>query len=265
MLHGILDAHGGKLPADVHVVFCNTGKEREETLRFIHDCATNWDVPIVWLQYDENAPNQTAIVGFNSAARNGEPFEALITKRKFLPNAIVRFCTIELKVRRAIKYMRSFGYEDWRNAIGFRADEPTRVFKARARAESANNDGFDPLFPLFAAGVSKRDVTAFWKRQPFDLRLPNINNKTPHGNCDLCFLKGERNIAALIRESPERAKWWIAQEDRIVRSAPSPADGEFRGSFSKRFTYKQLLAYVQAQGELSGLPEGEATDCFCHD
>ena len=36
MLWHILDAYDGKLPDDVHVCFANTGKEREETLRFVH-------------------------------------------------------------------------------------------------------------------------------------------------------------------------------------------------------------------------------------
>jgi 3'-phosphoadenosine 5'-phosphosulfate sulfotransferase (PAPS reductase)/FAD synthetase len=39
MLRRVLDAHGGTLPANVHVVFANTGLEREETLRFVDDCA----------------------------------------------------------------------------------------------------------------------------------------------------------------------------------------------------------------------------------
>lgn len=35
MLRRVLDACGGRLPADVFAVFCNTGDEREETLRFV--------------------------------------------------------------------------------------------------------------------------------------------------------------------------------------------------------------------------------------
>lgn len=38
MLKRIIDAHGGTLPADVFVAFANTGREREETLRFVHEC-----------------------------------------------------------------------------------------------------------------------------------------------------------------------------------------------------------------------------------
>ena len=56
MLRRVLDAYGGQLPADVHVLFANTGKERPETLDFVRDCAVNWGVNIVWLERDGGAP-----------------------------------------------------------------------------------------------------------------------------------------------------------------------------------------------------------------
>ncbi len=40
MLWRILQAHGGTLPDDVYVTFANTGKEREETLRFVYECGS---------------------------------------------------------------------------------------------------------------------------------------------------------------------------------------------------------------------------------
>ena len=51
MLWRILQAHGGTLPDDVVVAFANTGKEREETLRFVHECGSRWNVPIRWIEY----------------------------------------------------------------------------------------------------------------------------------------------------------------------------------------------------------------------
>ena len=39
MLRHILDAHGGRLPDDIAVVFANTGMERPETLDFRHHLA----------------------------------------------------------------------------------------------------------------------------------------------------------------------------------------------------------------------------------
>ncbi len=51
MLWRMLQAHGGTLPDNVHVCFANTGKEREETLRFGHECATRWGVRVRWLEF----------------------------------------------------------------------------------------------------------------------------------------------------------------------------------------------------------------------
>lgn len=98
MLWRGLQAYGGTLPEDHVVIFANTGKEREETLRFVHECATRWSVKVHWLEW-RNAKPCFEEVGYNSAARNGEPFAALIAKKKYLPNAVTRFCTQELKIR----------------------------------------------------------------------------------------------------------------------------------------------------------------------
>ena len=51
MLWRILQAHGGKLPDDVRVVFANTGKEMEETLEFVQAASDHWRVPITWVEY----------------------------------------------------------------------------------------------------------------------------------------------------------------------------------------------------------------------
>src|SRR6478736_5735630 len=85
MLRQILDAHGGKLPDDVHVCFANTGKEREETLRFVHECATRWGVRVRWLEFRSDrkrlpVEQRFAEVGYNSASRAGEPFEEIIRR-----------------------------------------------------------------------------------------------------------------------------------------------------------------------------------------
>ena len=54
MLRKILDAFDNKLPDDLPVVFANTGKEMPQTLDFVHDCSTHWDVPIVWVEWNND-------------------------------------------------------------------------------------------------------------------------------------------------------------------------------------------------------------------
>nr|WP_256367414.1 phosphoadenosine phosphosulfate reductase family protein [Magnetospirillum sp. SS-4] len=117
MLRQILDAHDGQLPADVHVVFFNTGREFEQTLRFVHECSVRWSVPITWLEFDPAEPFDTSVVGYNSAARDGEPFEKIIKVRGFLPNPTMRLCTHYLKIKRGIAFMRDMrGYAEWTRA-----------------------------------------------------------------------------------------------------------------------------------------------------
>lgn len=247
MLKHILDAHGGTLPDDVVVAFANTGKEREETLRFVHDCATHWNVKIHWLEY-RAGEERFAEVGFNSASRQGEPFAALIAKRNYLPNSVTRFCTQELKIRVMRDFARSLGWKNWVNVIGLRYDEGHRVLRALDR----NENGSDPwknAMPMARAKATKRDVMAFWAAQPFDLQL-----KSYEGNCDLCFLKAKAKLMALIRENPGMADWW-AEQERKVR--PGSA-----ARFVTEYSYADLADTVSRQGFLFD-DDGEEFDAEC--
>lgn len=257
MLRHILDAHGGSLPEHVKVCFANTGKEREETLDFVQECATRWNVPIIWLEYDPTEDTKVRVCGHNSASRNGEPFAAVIDARSFLPNPVARFCTTEMKIRTIKRYaMQHLGWEHWQNAVGLRADEPSRVAKARHQRER-----WDTITPLATAQVTKRDVAWFWQQQPFDLRLPNVNGKTPHGNCDLCFLKGASLIAGLIRNDPASADWWITQEQRLVGKTTTFAAARFR---SDRPSYAEIKQAVLDQTDAFDHTE-PLQECYCHD
>lgn len=246
MLRKLLMANGGTLPADCHVVFANTGKEAHETLRFVRDCSDRWRVPIAWVEYRPDGAGWVQ-VDFATASRNGEPFEALIRKRNYLPNPVARFCTVELKILRAVDYMRSLGYSEHEVLVGFRADEPARIAKLRADP-SGGTKGVERRAPLADAGLTKWDVAAFWARSDFDLALPNVNGTTTEGNCDLCFLKQSATVASLIAARPERAVWWAAQEHSITN--PKIANG---GTFRiDRPTYAQMLAFTAAQADAFG-------------
>ena len=63
--------------------------------------------------------------------------------------------------------------------------------------------------------VTKQTISDFKDAQPFDLRLMNVKGATPNSNCDLCFLKSEATLAAMAREHPERAQWWIDLEQNV--------------------------------------------------
>lgn len=259
----IVDAYGGALPDSVHPVFTNTGREMDETLDFLHEMERRWGVHIVWVERDFVSPEGFRIVGPNSAARHGDrsPFDDVIERKGFLPNAVTRFCTVELKIRAAANFMKSLGYTRWCSVIGYRADELKRL----ARAEVRDEKGKDPWYtiaPLVDAGITKRDVVSWWKAQDFDLALASVTGKTPLGNCDLCFLKGAANLAGIARDFPERAEWWVGAEKAMAGRTASGATATFRPP--DKITHTQIVDAIARQGTLAlGDPEETDGDCFC--
>lgn len=255
MLWRVLQANGG-LPPNAAVCFANTGKEDEATLRFVQTCSERWDIPIIWLEYQSNAPRYK-VVNFETASRNGEPFEAVIAQRGgYLPNRVSRYCSSELKTRTMHRYLKAQSWGEWDTFIGIRADEPRRVAKFRANPKPEGKHE-EVWLPLAAVGTSSRDVAAFWESQPFDLALPNIQGKTVHGNCDLCFLKSARQILSLIQEKPERAVWWIDRERAAERVATTGA--KFRDDMP---SYADMAKFAAEQRDMFDAGE-EGIACFC--
>ena len=252
MLWRVLQAHDMSLPEEAIVCFANTGKEDEATLKFVQACSDNWNVEIHWLEYRDADPAFVR-VDFETASRNGEPFEALIRKRQYLPNPVTRFCTAELKIRTIHKYLKSLGWKhnetmDW---VGMRADEQRRAAKIVDKSR----------IPLVTAGVTKEIVGDFWRNQTFDLELPNMNGVTMHGNCDLCFLKGGTQVLSLIAEKPERAVWWANMEKLGLELASKPSGAVFR---SDRPSYASMTKFAAEQVDMFD-PNEESIACFCGD
>jgi 3'-phosphoadenosine 5'-phosphosulfate sulfotransferase (PAPS reductase)/FAD synthetase len=257
MLWRVLQSNNG-LPDDAIVCFANTGKEDEATLRFVQDCSERWDVLITWLEFD--AESKFRIVNFEAASRNGEPFEAVIARyQPALPNGRARYCSSQMKTRTMHRYLKSIGWEEWDSFIGIRADEPRRVakFRANPHPESRHETVCMPLVPL---GISAKDVGKFWQNNDFDLELPNINGKTMHGNCDLCMLKPKSQVLSLIKEKPERALWWIKQEEQAAKRCNG--DGKFFAI--DRPSYAEMYKYSFEQNDMFDENE-EGISCFCGD
>lgn len=250
MLRRILDAHGGRLPCDVVVLFANTGKEREETLRFVEDCSAWWGVRIVWAEYRRHAADARHVdrfceVDFRTASRRGEPFDALIAQREMLPRPAIRFCTEVLKIRVMRDWMLAKGVREWDRIVGLRRDEPRRV----ASATASGHEKGDTLCPLYDAGITEADVLAFWRAQSFDLAL-----NPWEGNCDLCFLKSQSKRVRVMRDRPDLATWWLDHER---------GGREFRPGEPSYAT----LARVAAQPRLPIFddPTEDALPCACTD
>ena len=259
MLYQVLQAHDGKMPDQAIVCFANTGKEEENTLKFVHDCSVNWGVKIHWIEYQdhEDPINRYKEVTYETAARNGEPFEAIIRKRNYLPNPVTRFCTSELKIRTMACFLKQSGLFDdcskseLENAswIGLRYDEARRAAKIVDKRR----------IPLYTAGVTVQHISEFWDKQEFNLELPTYKGRTLAGNCDLCFLKPMNQVATLIAEKPERAIWWAQIKALALASRPDGA------TFRKdRPSYASMVQFASQQLSMFDQDE-EGIACFCGD
>ncbi len=251
MFHKIIEAFGGTLPEDVIPVFANTGLEHAATYDFLHEIETRW-CPIVWLEYRATEDGQTfERVTYETASRNGEPFEALIRKCNYLPNPVTRKCTTELKIRTGYRFVKSLGWDEHTRCIGLRADEPRRV--ARMKGDYASEH---VAMPMAEAGHTLADVLSFWNAQPFDLRLPNNDNA--FGNCQLCFLKSKARLRRVMRADPSSAAWWIKVESLALSEKASSS--VFR---MDRPSYAGLLWEAQHQEQMFSDEEEDTLPCAC--
>jgi 3'-phosphoadenosine 5'-phosphosulfate sulfotransferase (PAPS reductase)/FAD synthetase len=260
MLWRVLQSNGGILPDEAVVCFANTGKEEEATLRFVRECSLRWDVPITWVEYRDDERGY-AVVDFDTASRNGEPFEAVIRKERFLPSPTRRSCTPRLKIRPMHKYLRAIGWKEWDQMIGIRYDEQRRSAKIRARP-SPEVAAETLIIPLVDAKVTVRDVGEFWDAQPFNLDLLTYKGKTLAGNCDLCFLKTTGQVISLIAEKPERAIWWARMEQLASEEFTERTSAGARVFRIDRPSYAQMAANARDQVDFVGFDE-EAIACFC--
>ena len=113
----------------VHCVFANTGIEREETLEFVKDCSEKFSLNVVWIEAVINPlkgkGTRYKIVNFDTASRNGEPFENQI-KKYGLSNRVRKYCTRDLKSEPLDFYTKT-KFPECEKAIGIRVDEIDRI------------------------------------------------------------------------------------------------------------------------------------------
>lgn len=286
MLYEILRAHGGKLPADVVVAFENTGEESEATYVFVDRVGRQWNVPVVWLEYEDTFNVEEyrkkdgtlserrlrggivpRVVTFETASRKGEPFDKMIRyfaeyrrvvkgEPPVLPNAAQRMCTSYLKVKTCRNYMWSLGYKEYEAVTGIRRDEPRRYAKMMA-ANEKRSDGFEYGCPLYEAGVVKLDVNLFWKQQPFDLELDPESNE---GNCRYCILKKQDKLVTIMRKDLAANEGIPTEPIMRMINRESNTGQTFRKPNLPNYSELLYLAISGVEVEDDGEP---VIDCIC--
>lgn len=221
---------------DMIVVFANTGEENEQTLEFVNKCDKHFGWNVVWVESVFNPEFRKGVkakvVTFETASRNGEPFEAMI-KKHGIPNIIYPHCSRELKKNAIRAYAKSIGWnkKDYQTAIGIRADEVDRVSEVK--------DKENLYYPLISFGTTKPFVNRFWRDMPFRLEL-----KGYEGNCKVCWKKSLRKLMTIAKEHPEHfdnfKKWQMEFENFIPESQIAKRSSPIR-FFRQNLTADDIL------------------------
>lgn len=215
------------------VVFANTGKEVAGTLFFVDECSQEWNVPIIWVEAkckdDNGVPFSEKgwqvkhkIVSYETASRNGEPFEEMISVLG-IPSSNVPFCSYQLKRLAIESYCRSIGWFDYKKAIGIRIDEPKRLKKYKG--DESVLLPFATLNPKY-----KIEIIIWWAKQDF-----NLDIHPDDGNCDNCWKKGDDVLVRNMIRKPKGFYWWQNMQDKYGNFIPretilKPPFNFFRGN-----------------------------------
>jgi hypothetical protein len=206
---------------EISVVFANTGQEHEETLKFVERCDREFGFGVVWIEAVVNPQKGKGIrhrvVNFDTASRNGEPFEAYIAKHG-IPNTMYKQCNSRLKTEPMYDYRRSCGWASgtYSTAVGIRADEIDRV-----SIKGMTEMGL--FYPCADAGVTKEDVREWWAKQTFNLNIPEH-----WGNCKTCWKKSDRKLLTIARNNPEFFAFFDRMEKTYALAGGERKDGECR-------------------------------------
>lgn len=235
-----------------HVLFENTGKEDERTLDFVNACDVRWNLGVAWLEavvhYDERKATTHKVVTYETAARAGEPFEAVI-KKYGIPNVVFKPCTRELKTNVAKSYIASLGLEDYEIAVGIRADEAHRINRETAR----KNNLIYPLTDIIH--VDQRFIDEWWAKQEFNLEVPHYL-----GNCKMCFQKSIKKLVVIAREEPQELAWCDEMERKYGDVGPQIGGRVF---FRGRRSAQDIKELASAPTLFSNPDFEVETDCFC--
>jgi len=245
-------------------VYANTGKEDEGTLKFVNDCSIRFKTPIVWVEAKHKDENgipfsrkgwkvKHKIVNFETASRNGEPFEEMISVLG-IPSTNAPFCSDQLKRKAIESYLKSIGWKNYHKAIGIRCDEIDRVnpnFKAKRI-----------IYPF---------VSLWPKTKPeildelHDLGLA-IDIHPDDGNCNECWKKDMLRLCRNMRRSPKDFIWWQEMTDKYGAFMPrktelKPPFNFFRGNLSPKDILKlskmsdKVISKYASREKLDGCSE----------
>ena len=208
---------------DIAITFANTGCEHDNTLKFVDQCDKHFGWNVVWVEavVDPVKGNgiRHKVVTFETASRNGEPFESYVAKYG-LPGPTHPQCTSRLKEEVMYDQRRSMGWKkgSYWTAIGIRFDEMDRMSESKIEKQF--------VYPLVDAGWTKEDVKTECAKWPFDLDLKGEH----YGNCTWCFKKSLRKLLTLAVDDEDIFAFpkMLEGKYQLVRDGDYDRDGEHK-------------------------------------
>jgi hypothetical protein len=157
----------------------------------------------------------------------GETFDALIRRKKALPNMFWRFCTSELKVKPIFDWWFANFKDKIRTQIGYRYDEKERQnsfstsFKTViGKSKNGNRNKWADIewregyFPLINNKINHWDIIKFWKDKHFGVTYDSF---PPDSNCVGCFWKQPQQLRKNWEDNPEKMHWFANKENEKQR------------------------------------------------
>lgn len=240
MTRKLIKQHKGE--SEIVVVFANTGLEHPATLDFVNACDKAFRWGVVWVEAEVNPEpgigTRARVVTYETASRAGEPFRAMCAKFG-IPNAARPRCTTVLKYEVLNAYLRrQVGWKDgFTTAVGIRADELDRV------TERGLTNGY--IYPLVDWGVKKQRILDYWKKQKFDLTIPEH-----YGNCITCWKKTDRKLYTIAQDNPELFKPFLDMEsDFALSGSYAQATGKAQTFYRKHRSTADILRAAQDMPE----------------
>jgi len=201
----------------------------------------------------------------------GKTFDQVVSRkdgRVQLPNAMRRFCTVEMKIQPMFEFWRDNIGEIVETRIGFRANETRRANSMMERTdadggvmkfktivgkhENGNNKWKSipyqiPKFPLIEANIYRDKIEAYWSDKP--VRFAWMNN------CVGCFHKTPALIKKMWDKHPNKLEWFNDTEKTAIESYKN-------NQWNQDVTYEQIKNW-KSQYELFDTDFNECDTGYC--
>jgi len=136
----------------------------------------------------------------------GQSFEQIIVDRSnYLPNRMVRYCTIEMKLIPIFNYLKENTELPVKMRIGYRPTEIRRANNMKARADKNGIEEFDNTpyriaeFPLIENNISKDTIYSYWEDKPIRFAYRN--------NCVICVNRQPLMISHMATKEKRKVEW----------------------------------------------------------